>query len=191
MFGGSQGARVFSDIVPEALISLPKNLKRRLQVIQQVRPEDMERVESAYKEAEVSAELAPFFKDLPEKIAESHLVISRSGASTVAELAVIGRPSILVPYSYAIDSDQLRNAEEFAHAGAGWIIEESELTPERLAALITKLRFSEPELLAAAAAGKQMSRPDAAVRLADTVEKVALDVALRDAGYDPNIDQEE
>ncbi|MGI9482095.1 MAG: undecaprenyldiphospho-muramoylpentapeptide beta-N-acetylglucosaminyltransferase [Hyphomicrobiales bacterium] len=191
VFGGSQGARVFSDIVPPALAALPKNLKKRLLLTQQVRQEDMERVQAAYKEAEIEAELAPFFRDLPEKIADAHLVISRSGASTVTELATIGRPGILVPLSHAIDNDQLLNAQEFAHAGAGWIIEESELTPERLSALITKLRFSEPELLAAAQAGKDMSRPDAAARLADTVEKVALEVALKDAGYDSTLDEEE
>ena len=190
VFGGSQGAKVFSDIVPEAITMLPRNILKKLSLTQQVRPEDMERVEAAYKKAGVKAELAPFFSDLPARIAGSHLVISRSGASTIAELAVIGRPAILVPYSFALDSDQMKNAEEYAHAGGGWIIEQNELEAERLSSLITKLRFSETELVSAAAAGKAMGRPDAALRLADNVERIALESALKDAGYNTPADDQ-
>jgi UDP-N-acetylglucosamine--N-acetylmuramyl-(pentapeptide) pyrophosphoryl-undecaprenol N-acetylglucosamine transferase len=188
IFGGSQGARVFSDIVPEAIANLPRNILKRLVLTQQVRPEDLERVEAAYTKAGITAELAPFFSDLPERIAKSHLVISRSGASTVAELAVIGRPSILVPYSFALDSDQLKNAEAFARAGAGWIIEQDELDADRLSSLITKLRFSDAELKSAAEAGKAMGKADAALRLADNVERIALESALKGAGFDGSAD---
>lgn len=183
IFGGSQGAQIFSEIIPQALLSLPRNIRRQLKVTQQVRAEDQDSVEKTYKEAGVTAEIAPFFANLPVRIASSHLVISRSGASTVSELSVIGRPSILVPFAFALDSDQLLNAKQFASAGAGWIIEQEDLTPDRLSALITKLRFSEHELIAASEAGKAMGNGDAAVRLADLVEKLALESALKDAGF--------
>ena len=185
VFGGSQGARIFSDVVPEALASLPNNIKKKLQLTQQVRSEDMERVTAAYEAAGITADLEPFFTDMPARISNSHLVIGRSGASTIAELSVIGRPAILVPLAHAIDNDQLLNAREFAQAGAGWIIEQSEFTPERLSGLITKLRFSEQDLASAVASSKALGRPDAAQRLADTIEKIALDSALKSVGHGP------
>lgn len=172
VFGGSQGARYFSDSVPAAVALMPADLRARLFIVQQCRPEDMERVEAAYRAAGVRAQLATFFANLPEEMAKSHLVIGRAGASTVAELAVMGRPSILVPLPHAIDNDQLQNATRLAESGGAWCIEQKELTAERLAGAIARL-MGEPEALAtAAAAAKAQGRPDAVARLADLVEEL-------------------
>ena len=133
VFGGSQGARVFSEILPPAMAMLPEALRRRLSVVQQCRQEDLEAVRAGYAETGVAAELAPFFSDLPERIAAAHLVIGRSGASTVAELGTIGRPALLVPLPNALDQDQKANASAFAAAGGGWMVEQTDFTPERLA----------------------------------------------------------
>lgn len=172
VFGGSQGARYFSEVVPPALISLPDVLRRRLEVTQQCRDEDLASVREAYAKANIRAELATFFRDLPERMAAAQLVIGRAGASSVAELAVMGRPSILVPLPHALDNDQLNNARQLAESGASWCIEQKDLSPDRLAAEIQRL-MTEPGVLAtAAAAAKARGRPDAVVRLADLVESL-------------------
>jgi UDP-N-acetylglucosamine--N-acetylmuramyl-(pentapeptide) pyrophosphoryl-undecaprenol N-acetylglucosamine transferase len=172
VFGGSQGARFFSDAVPPALVRLPEALKRRLVVTQQCREEDLERVRDRYEEHGVKAELATFFKDLPERMAASHLVIGRAGASSVAELAVLGVPSVLVPLPHALDNDQLQNATQLAEAGACWAVEQKTLTESGLAELVARLMTSAAELEKAAAAAKRQGRADAAVRLADLVEEL-------------------
>jgi UDP-N-acetylglucosamine--N-acetylmuramyl-(pentapeptide) pyrophosphoryl-undecaprenol N-acetylglucosamine transferase len=173
IFGGSQGARFFSDRLPEALGHLDAADRARLSIVQQCRPEDMERVRTAYDGLGVQAELAPFFRDMPARIAASHLVISRSGASTVCELAVIGRPAIMVPLPGAIDQDQSANAQVLAQAGGGWVVPQAELTADRLASDL-KAFLAEPGRLAqAASAAKSVGRPDADERLADLVERVA------------------
>ena len=174
VFGGSQGARVFSEIVPTALKSLPQSVRNLLSVTQQVRPEDMDEVQEAYRRSGIDVELAPFFYDMPERVSRAHLIIGRSGASTIAELAVIGRPAILVPLPHSLDNDQLLNARAFTTAGGGWLLEQSEFTPERLSSLVTKLRYSERELQIAAESAKEFGRPDAASRLADLVEDIAI-----------------
>lgn len=172
VFGGSQGARFFSEAVPEAIASLDRDTRRGLFVVQQCRSEDLAHVESVYQSAGVRAHLATFFPNLPEEMAKAHLVIGRAGASTVAELGVMGRPSILVPLPHAIDNDQLQNAQRLAESGGAWCIEQKELTPERLASAIQRLR-AQPNLLAdAAAAAKAQGRPDAVARLADLVEEL-------------------
>jgi UDP-N-acetylglucosamine--N-acetylmuramyl-(pentapeptide) pyrophosphoryl-undecaprenol N-acetylglucosamine transferase len=173
VFGGSQGAQVFSDIVPAGVGRLDEQARRRLHIIQQCRPEDLDRAGAAYRELGVEAELAPFFADLPERIAGAHLVISRSGASTVAELAVIGRPAILVPYPHALDQDQAANAEKLAEAGGAWAMPQREATPERLAGRLAELMLAPDKLARAAAAAKGVGRPDAVERLADLVEEAA------------------
>src|SRR6201996_3280735 len=137
--GGSQGARVMSDIVPPAIEKLEPTLWSRLVLTQQVRDEDMARVRAVYDRLEIDAELAPFFTDLPARLASNHLVISRSGAGTVAELAAIGRPSILVPLPGAIDQDQFANAGVLSQVGGALRIAQSEVTPDRLAAGISPL----------------------------------------------------
>ena len=170
VFGGSQGARVFADIVPPALTGLPQANRARLKVVQQVRPEDMDRVRAAYAEARIEAELAPFFSDLPQRMADAHLVVGRAGASTVAELTVLGRPAILVPLPHALDNDQLENATRVHEAGGAWCIEQADFTPERLRDEIARLASS-PEMLAdAAEAANTLGEPDAVARLADAVE---------------------
>jgi UDP-N-acetylglucosamine--N-acetylmuramyl-(pentapeptide) pyrophosphoryl-undecaprenol N-acetylglucosamine transferase len=174
VFGGSQGARFFADIMPQAMRHIPEDVRRSLAVTQQCRPEDMDRVKSAYEALGIVFELQPFFLDMPRRIAGAHLVICRSGASTVAELGAIGRPAIMVPLPHALDNDQLRNAESFAAAGGGWVMQQNTLTAADLAAFLTRLRYQENELAAAAAAALGHGRPDAAKRLADVVEGMAI-----------------
>ena len=167
VFGGSQGARYFSEAVPPALALLPEGIRRLLHVTQQARAEDIAGVTSAYGASGIAADVSAFFQDLPARMAASHLVIGRAGASTTAELTVIGRPSILVPLPHSLDNDQLHNAQRLAESGGAWCIEQKDLTPERLAAEIEML-ISRPAMLAnAATAAKQQGRPDAVDRLAD------------------------
>ncbi len=173
VFGGSQGARVFSNLLPAAVAELEPALRARLDIVQQCRPEDMERTERAYSDIGVHAKLAPFFKDMPRHLAAAHLVIARAGASTVAELSVVGRPAILVPYPHALDHDQAANALSFSQAGGGWMYREAELTAEMLAERMKKLFTGSDQLHAAAQAARQQGRTDAVARLADLVEKVA------------------
>ena len=170
VFGGSQGARFFSEAVPPALALLPEDLRRRLHVMQQARAEDVDEVVAAYRRSGIRAEVAAFFRDLPERLASAHLVVGRSGASTVAELTVIGRPAILVPLPHALDNDQLQNAARLAESGAAWCIEQKELSRERLARDMSALLADPARLAAAAAAAKGLGRPDAVDRLADLVE---------------------
>jgi UDP-N-acetylglucosamine--N-acetylmuramyl-(pentapeptide) pyrophosphoryl-undecaprenol N-acetylglucosamine transferase len=173
IFGGSQGAASFSQVIPAALLSLEQTMRARLRVVQQCRPEDLQKVRSIYLQANVIAELAPFFADLPQRLASAHLVIGRSGASTVAELATIGRPSILIPYPYAADDHQTANARAFAATGACIVIPHADFTAPTLASHLRAL-FEAPERMAAmAAAAHAAGRPDAAARLADLVIGVA------------------
>lgn len=171
--GGSQGARVMADVVPAALEALAPHLRARIVVVQQARGEDELRVREAYARLGVAAEVASFFGDLPQRIADAHLVIGRAGASTVCEIAVIGRPSILVPYPFALDHDQAANAAELAATGAAVVIRQSDFTPQRLASEI-EAAFADPEgLTRRAAAAKSAGVPDAAARLADLVMSTA------------------
>jgi UDP-N-acetylglucosamine--N-acetylmuramyl-(pentapeptide) pyrophosphoryl-undecaprenol N-acetylglucosamine transferase len=169
IFGGSQGARIFADALPPALALLPPRLRANLFVVQQCREEDLQRVEAAYKAAEIRAHLATFFADLPEEMAKAHLVIGRAGASTVAELTVMGRPAILVPLPHSIDNDQRQNASRLAEAGGGWCMEQNDLIPQALADAIARLLQAPQALMAAAAAAKQLGRPNAVAALADLV----------------------
>ncbi len=186
VFGGSQGARFMSDSVPPAIALLPEALRARLAIVQQCRPEDMARVKAAYEALGVDACLAPFFNDLPQRIAGSHLVVCRSGASTTAELTVIGRPAIMVPLPGAVDQDQKANALVLAAAGGGWMVEQKDMTPERLAADLAALMADPAQLSAAAAAALKAGRPDAVARLADVVERVAAGASAgRESGVAP------
>ena len=165
--GGSQGARVFNELVPDAVARLPEGIRRRLQVTQQVRGSDTSDVRAAYDAAGVDAELKTFFDDLPERLARAHLLICRSGASTTTELAAAGRPAILVPYPFAADDHQTANAQALAQAGGGWLMPQSTLTPEALAERLHSL-FETPSLLTRAAAGAlSFAQTDSARRLAD------------------------
>jgi UDP-N-acetylglucosamine--N-acetylmuramyl-(pentapeptide) pyrophosphoryl-undecaprenol N-acetylglucosamine transferase len=172
VFGGSQGARVFSTLVPEAIGKLPELLKRRMQIVQQCRPEDLESARARYETVGVHPTLAPFIKDMGDKFAAAHLVISRAGASTVTELEIVGRPALLIPYPYAMDDHQTANANEIAASGAGWMLPEAGLTAEMLAAKITELANAPAVLSDAAAKAADLGRPRAAAALADLVETV-------------------
>jgi UDP-N-acetylglucosamine--N-acetylmuramyl-(pentapeptide) pyrophosphoryl-undecaprenol N-acetylglucosamine transferase len=167
--GGSQGARIFSDIVPAALALIPEEIRRKLMLVQQARGEDEERVRRAYAGLGVDAEVRPFFPDLPARIAQAHLVIARSGASTVSELAVIGRPAILVPLPHALDQDQAANAKQFAANGAATLVAQSVFSPQWLATSLIEAQADVGVLAARAAAAKRAGVPDAAERLAGLV----------------------
>jgi UDP-N-acetylglucosamine--N-acetylmuramyl-(pentapeptide) pyrophosphoryl-undecaprenol N-acetylglucosamine transferase len=173
VFGGSQGARIMSDIVPAAIERLDAALRVRLLLAQQARDEDLARVREAYARLSVAAEVAPFFPDLPQRIAAAHVAVARSGASTVAELAVIGRPSILVPLPGALDQDQFANAGVLDAAGGAIRLRQDDFTPERLATEITALAATPDRLVAMATAARSQGVPDAADRLADLVMKTA------------------
>jgi UDP-N-acetylglucosamine--N-acetylmuramyl-(pentapeptide) pyrophosphoryl-undecaprenol N-acetylglucosamine transferase len=173
VFGGSQGAQFFSQFMPSAIKALPQAVLKSLKITQQCRPEDIDAVKAAYAEIGLAADLAPFFMDMPQRMAASHLVVARSGASTIAELGVIGRPAIMVPLPHAIDNDQLKNAESFAKAGAGWIMPQAEMTPDNFAAFFTRLRYQQGELNQAAQAALRHGKPDAAKRLADLIVTIA------------------
>ncbi len=176
VFGGSQGARIMADIVPAAVERIEPHLQARLSVVQQAREEDLPRVKAGYARAQVAAEVAPFFADLPARIAASHLVVARSGASTVAELAAIGRPAILVPLPHALDQDQSANAAVLAKAGGAIRLPQDDFTADRLAAEISALASAPQKLVAMAAAARSQGAVDAAERLADLV----LDTIRRD-----------
>ncbi|HSP50180.1 MAG TPA: undecaprenyldiphospho-muramoylpentapeptide beta-N-acetylglucosaminyltransferase [Pseudolabrys sp.] len=173
VFGGSQGARVMAEIVPAAIERLAADLRARLALVQQARAEDLDTVRGTYARLGVAADCAPFFSDLPACMAAAHLVISRSGASTVAELSAIGRPAILVPLPHALDQDQLANAGVLEAAGGAIRIEQRDFTPHRLAAEIAALAGDPGRLARMAQAAKSAGSIDAAERLADLVLKVA------------------
>jgi UDP-N-acetylglucosamine--N-acetylmuramyl-(pentapeptide) pyrophosphoryl-undecaprenol N-acetylglucosamine transferase len=173
VFGGSQGARFFADFMPQVVAQLPPPVLKSLHVTQQCRSEDLEQVKAAYEKLGLSFDLAPFFMDMPKRIAHSHLVICRSGASTIAELGVIGRPAIMVPLPHSLENDQLRNAESFAKAGAGWVRPQAELEAGALAAFLTRFRYEQADLNRAARAAISHGKPDAAKHLADLVERIA------------------
>lgn len=168
--GGSQGARVFNELVPVAVCRLPDAIKSRLKVVQQVRGSDLEEVASTYKACGVEAELKPFFDDMPQRLAQATLMLCRSGASTVAEVAAAGRPALMVPYPFAADDHQRANAEALAVAGGGWVLPQSKLDAATLSAELERL-FSQPAVLVrAAGAARAFAVDDAAQRLADLVE---------------------
>ena len=175
IFGGSQGARRFSEIIPQALLALAPEQRWRLRVVQQCRPEDLEGVRQIYAKAAIEAETAAFFTDLPARLAAAHLIIARSGAGTVSELAAAGRPSLLIPYAHATDDHQTSNAEVLSSVGAAWLLPEAELTAPALATHLAKLMLA-PELLQQAAqAARGRAQPNAAALLADLVLAVAAD----------------
>ena len=170
VLGGSLGARVFSDVVPAALAALPQPLRDRIAVTQQCRPEDLQRVRAAYAAAGINAELAAFFPDVAARLATAHLVIARAGASTVAELAVAGRPAILVPLPGAIDNHQAENARVLSEARGATVMLQPNFNAQSLCDHLRRL-LDEPDQLAhAASAARRVARADATARLADLVE---------------------
>jgi UDP-N-acetylglucosamine--N-acetylmuramyl-(pentapeptide) pyrophosphoryl-undecaprenol N-acetylglucosamine transferase len=177
VLGGSLGARVFSNMVPPAIAALPHTILERLEVTQQCRPEDLDRVRTAYDALGIPAELSSFFPNIAERLLAAHLVIARSGASTVAELAVAGRPAILVPLPGAIDDHQSANASALAAVGAAMVVPERDLTPAALCAQLADWLGAPDKLITAANAALLLARADAAARLADAVEALLTEPA--------------
>ena len=175
--GGSQGATVLSQIVPEGLGMLDPSLRRRLQVVQQCRPDDIERVRKQYSDLGIPAELMTYIEDMDAKLGDAHLVIGRAGASTIAELTAAGRPAILVPFAAATDDHQTANAREMVKAGGARAIAQSDFTPEVLARQIEALAMDPVALNNAAGRALSVGRPHAARDLADLVERVGNGVA--------------
>lgn len=172
--GGSQGARLLSELTPEAILRLPEDIRGRLEVQQQTRKESMDIARRTYANAMVKAEVAPFFRDMAGRLGAAHLVIGRAGASTVCELAVAGKPSLLVPLKIAADDHQRFNAKLLADAGAAAVALEDELTVDSLAGALNAM-LKDPAMLTRMAAGaRSVARPDAAEKLADLVERTAL-----------------
>ncbi|MEA3002687.1 MAG: UDP-N-acetylglucosamine--N-acetylmuramyl-(pentapeptide) pyrophosphoryl-undecaprenol [Sphingomonadales bacterium] len=178
--GGSQGATVLSDVVPGGLGLLPEHFRRRLQVTQQCRAEDIEEVRAKYARLGIPADLATYITDMPGKLAWTHLVIARAGASTIAELTAAGRPAILIPLPSATDDHQSSNAREMAKAGGARMIAQAGFTPVELAKQMQKLGLDPKALANAAARARAVGRPKAASDLADLVERTG-----RDRGDEP------
>jgi UDP-N-acetylglucosamine--N-acetylmuramyl-(pentapeptide) pyrophosphoryl-undecaprenol N-acetylglucosamine transferase len=172
VLGGSLGARVFSHVVPQALALMPEHLRRRIIISQQCRKDDVESARSAFAAAGVDAELSSFFRDVPERMADAHLVICRSGGSTVSELTVIGRPSVLVPYPHGHAGEQTANAEAVADAGGAWLIPEQAFTPEALAVRLESFMALPSTLTKTAASARAWGKVTAADALADAVAQL-------------------
>ncbi|HEX5775506.1 MAG TPA: undecaprenyldiphospho-muramoylpentapeptide beta-N-acetylglucosaminyltransferase [Caulobacteraceae bacterium] len=172
--GGSQGARLLSDTTPEAIRKLPEDLRLRLEVQQQTRPESMDAARRAYADAMVKSEVAPFFRDMAGRLSATHLVVGRAGASTVCEIAVAGRPSLLVPLKIAADDHQTYNARLLSDVGAAAVATEDEITVDSRAGALNALLKSPEQLAKMAAAASSVATPDAAERLADLVERTSF-----------------
>ncbi|MCZ6512117.1 MAG: glycosyltransferase, partial [Alphaproteobacteria bacterium] len=170
VLGGSLGAQVFSKIVPAAFESMPPEARLRFRVAQQCRPEDIDSVRATYRTLQMPVELATFFDDVPQRLARSHMVICRAGASTVAEMTAAGRPALYVPFPHAADDHQMDNARAVENGGGGWVFPQPEFTPGALAGWL-EAALEDPQALASVAnAARTLGNPSAADRLADMVE---------------------
>ena len=185
--GGSQGATILSDVVPEGLGMLEPSLRRRLQVVQQCRPDDIERVRKQYADLCIPAELMTYIEDMEAKLTDCHLMIGRAGASTIAELTAAGRPAILVPFAAATDDHQTANAREMVKAGGARAIRQEDFTPEVLARQIEALAIDPVALNNAAGRALSVGRPHAARDLADLVERIGNGVAPVAVGLSPRV----
>ncbi|MBX9804363.1 MAG: undecaprenyldiphospho-muramoylpentapeptide beta-N-acetylglucosaminyltransferase [Alphaproteobacteria bacterium] len=170
IIGGSQGARIFSDVIPKALCDLSPNLRGRLVIWQQCRPEFLEMTKAAYEKSEISVELKPFFEDVDQRMRAAHLIIARAGASTMAELGVSGRPALLVPYPYAMDNHQQANAMSLSDSGAAWVVLEKGFTSQKLQELLVSAMTDPKGLKVMADKMHHFGQPDAALKLAQMVE---------------------
>ena len=171
--GGSQGARVLSEVVPDGLAMLPPALRQRLQITQQCRAEDLEAVRKRYAEHDIPAELGTYFEDMHERLAGAHLFIGRAGASTIAELTAVGRPAILIPLPIATDDHQAVNTREMVKAGGARMIRQEAFQPKELAKQIQVMAMNPQSLANAAHCAFNCGRPDAAKDLADLVESMS------------------
>jgi UDP-N-acetylglucosamine--N-acetylmuramyl-(pentapeptide) pyrophosphoryl-undecaprenol N-acetylglucosamine transferase len=179
ILGGSQGARIMSEVVPPALAALPLRLREMLRVSHQARPEDLAVAEKIYRANRIAVELQSFFTDVPERLGRTHLVICRAGASTIAELAAIGRPAILIPYPYATDDHQTANARAFAEAGGGWVIPQPELRGDTLTLQLESLFGDQAALTAAAQHAAEFGRREATRDLAELAVELEQGAAMR------------
>lgn len=175
IMGGSQGATALSKVVPEAIALLPVTMRNRLRIDQQCRPADIAEVRERYAEIAVNAHCATFFNDVPSRLASTHLVIGRAGASTVAELLVAGRPAILVPYPSAMDDHQRYNANTVEDAGGGWLMPEDGFTPEALCDKLERFLTVPSTLTEAAHKARKAGHPQAGRLLAQLVLQEPLD----------------
>ena len=180
VFGGSQGAQYFAKAIPEAIEMLSESMRQRLEITQQARAEDERQVRADYERMGIKAEVAPFFQNMAGRIAKAHFVISRAGASTVSELGVIGRPSLLVPYPFALDHDQAANAAALQAAGGAMVVKQSELTPAKIADIISSVMNDPQKAAATAAAAKSSSMPNATQLLSDLAEAIASGKTVSD-----------
>jgi UDP-N-acetylglucosamine--N-acetylmuramyl-(pentapeptide) pyrophosphoryl-undecaprenol N-acetylglucosamine transferase len=185
--GGSQGATILSEVVPQGLGMLEPSLRRRLQVVQQCRPDDIERVRTQYAELGIPAELMTYIEDMADKLADCHLMIGRAGASTIAELTAAGRPAILIPFAAATDDHQTANAREMVKAGGARAIKQENFAPEVLARQIEALAMDPVALNNAAGRALSVGRPHAARDLADLVERIGNGVAPVAVGLAPRV----
>lgn len=192
VIGGSQGAKIFSEVVPQAISTLPRASQRRLQITQQCREEDIERVRELYADTKIAVELTTFIDDLPGCLRWAHLVIGRAGASTISELTTAGRPGILVPYPHATDDHQTANARELAGCGGAWLYKNSEFNAKTLAKLLQRMARHPNEVWTAAEESRKIGKPYAANDLADIVERLALvagdrsHIKINDISTQPN-----
>jgi len=174
VIGGSQGAKIFSEVLPRAVSTLPRASQRRLQITQQCREEDIEVVRALYADMNIAVNLTTFLDDLPTCLRWTHLVIGRAGASTITELTAAGRPGIFVPYPYATDDHQTTNTKEIITNGGGWVYQNEHFNAKVLAKSLQRMIRHPNEVLAAAKAARKIGKPYAAKDLADIVERLAL-----------------
>lgn len=166
---GSQGAKIFSDVVPRAIVALPLELRQKLRVLQQARPQDCDQVREIYRNSEIDVTTQPFFNNMAECLTHTHLLVARSGASTTAELTCTGRPAIYIPFPWHKDQQQLRNAEHIAQVGGAVVAEERSLTPELLTREIEQLLTHPQRLSDMAKSAKTLGMIDAVERLSDII----------------------
>ncbi len=174
VIGGSQGASIFSEVVPQAISTLPRALQRRLQITQQCRAEDIDHVRQIYADTKIAVELSTFIPNVPQCLEWSHLVIGRAGASTIAELTASGRAGILVPYPYATDDHQTENAREMETNSAAWVYKQSDFTAASLAKILQRLAKKPQDVWKASEEARKIGKPYATKDFADYVERIAL-----------------
>jgi UDP-N-acetylglucosamine--N-acetylmuramyl-(pentapeptide) pyrophosphoryl-undecaprenol N-acetylglucosamine transferase len=171
--GGSQGARIFGEIIPRAVSLLDPSLQKRLYITQQCRPESLQLTQALYDQTQAHVTLTPFLSQMGEQYKKAHFIIARAGASSVAEIALVGRPALFIPYPYAMDNHQLYNAQQVVNVEGGWLMEEKELTSQRLASFLLELMTSHWKLMQAAANIQMIAIPDAPIRLVNLVKMTA------------------
>lgn len=172
--GGSQGAKVFGEVIPQAVLFLDPSLQKRLHISQQCRAESLEMTQAAYEQTKANVELSPFLDQIGKRYKKAHLTISRAGASSVVEVALVGRPALFIPYPYATDDHQSYNAQQVVNVAGGWMMREKEFTSKVLATLLSELMTSPWKLTQAAANIRAVAIPDASLRLAHLIKLIVV-----------------